>query len=437
MLVKNTFFYIIAVMSKLFKSLSALVFFLLFQICLYSQNNAPTITSITFEGLKRTKISTIEKIIRPIEVGSTYTSNTTNEIAQRLNRENIFKPFIDFEVSTNGNDVDITVLVEDRWTIIPTPMFSASNSSWYLGFFLREKNFFGYNKDFFIMAFTGSTGWFLGAWYKDSQFLGSMVDMNVYLDGGFKSLIDIDQMNDDETVRLYKNYFVQSKIDFVFGVLPRFNIGIGAKYDGFWGIEDMLLGSNTDLDVINSLGLFATLDYKFYNYKYPFEEGVAVRLNGGYQFGIADSPSYYSIFGEVNTALILNEVQRIGAGLFGGFGDLPAQLEFRVAGTMGAYLVPQTLVAVDYYTSINVFYEVSFVDLAILNREPFGRLGIQVFYEAGIYDSDVIDFSYYHGPGAAVMLYLNSIALPALEFRACYNIINDDFVFRFGTYRYL
>lgn len=426
---------------KLFRKvlrLAVFLFLLLFVAAsLHAQNNEPTIKSITFEGLKRTKISTIEKIVKPIEVGSPYTSSTTNEIAKSLHQENIFRPFIEFDVIQNGNDVDITVYVEDRWTVIPSLMFSASNTSWYFGVFLNENNFFGYNKDFFVMAFLGSTGWFLGSWYKDPQLVNNLLEMNIYVDGGLKSLEDIDQMNEDETVRRYSNYFVQAKADFIFNVAPRFNIGIGAKYDGFWGIDDYVMGPDTDLLAINSLGIFASLNYKLYNYQYPFEEGVAVRLTGGYQFGIASSPSYYSISGEVNTALILNEWQRIGGGIFGGFGDLPAQLEFRMSGLMGAFLLPQTMISADYYASINVYYEAIFMDWAILHKEPFGRAGVQIFYEAGLYNSDVIDFTYYHGPGLALMLYLNSVSLPAMEIRAGYNIVNNSFNYRIGMYRYL
>ncbi len=425
-------------MLTLSKKINILVFFLLFQVCLYSQDNDLTIKSITFEGLKRTKISVIEKMIKPINVGSQYTSNTTNEILMRLNESNIFKPSIEFEVAQNGNDVNIVVFVEDRWTIIPSFLFSFSDSSWRLGLDFIDNNFLGYNKYFRLGGNYESTGWYIGTVYKDNQFIDNFVDMSISLSGGKEEYTHIDIMNEDKKVRMFNNYFVLSQVDFIFNVLPRFNVGVGVAYNGFWNIKDtMTKGSIQPLDTINSLGIATSLEYKIYNYQYPFEEGVAVRLNTGYQFGIADTPSYYSISGEVVGALMLHELQRIGGGIFGGVGNLPAQVEFSVAGSMGAFLLPQTFVTADYYSSINIFYEIIFLDLAVANKSPFGRSGFQIFYEAGLYDSDVIDFAYYHGPGIAFLTYLNSVSLPAIEFRYGYNIVHKSFTFSFGMFRYL
>ncbi len=422
----------------LLKKTITIALLLLFYASLYSQTSDAVIKSITFEGLKRTKVSTIEKIIKPIEAGSVYTSNTTNEIAQKINAENIFAPFIKFDVIQTGSDVDITVHVKDRWTIIPAPLFSISSTSWFFGVYFTENNFLGYNKDLTLIGTYGNTGWRVGGVYKDNQFIDNFVNLNISLEGGLAEYQDIDIMQESIDVRMYQNYFISTEVEFLFNVRPRFKVGLGLQYNGFWDIKDtMIIGNSQHIDTVNTLGIISSIEYKIYNYEYPFDEGVAIRLNGGYLFGIGDSPSSYSISGEINSALILHELQRIGGGIFGGFGQMPAQLEFRVSGNMGAYIIPQTLIAADYYASLNIFYEVIFLDLSIANRKPFGRMGLQIFYESGLYNSDAIDFAYYHGPGIAILAYPNFISTPAIEFRVGYNVVNSGFIFRFGMFRYL
>ncbi len=261
--------------------------------------------------------------------------------------------------------------------------------------------------------------------------------MNFDIEGGFASYTDADMYDTDVYLRDYNNYYLGTSLEFLVNLPKGFNVGGGIKYEGFWNIENALLQEQTSLGTINSLGTFVSLEYKFYNYQYPFDEGVAVRLNAGYQHGLGDSPSYYSISGEVNSALILTSIQRIGGGLFWGYGDLPAQAEFRFSGSMGAFLLPETLIAADYYTALNLYYEIIFIDLAIKDKNAFGRLGFQIFYELGLYGSDIINTTYYHGPGIAALVYLNSISIPAIEIRFGWNIESMQTYLRFGLYRYL
>ena len=411
------------------------IFLFLIKHVIYTQENNSTIRSIKFEGLKRTRITTLENIIKPIDVGSPYTSKTTNKIAQKLNEENLFKPFIYFYVTEDNNNVDIVVNVQDRWTLIPSVIFSVSDNSWFFGASILEKNFLGFNKELFAWGGYGSTGWNTKIQYKDKRFFNDNIDMHASVNGGESEHVDMDLIN-NEFIRSYKNAFVKTDISFLFSVLDVFKIGAGLKHDIFWNIKDNL--NVTPLHNINSLGIYGSIEFKKYNYEYPFEEGVAVRINGGYQFSLIDSsPGYYSISGEVNSALILTPIQRIGGGLFAGYGDMPAQTEFRIAGLIGRYTLPQTFIAADYYASMIGFYELIFIDLALPNSIPFGRLGFQIFYEGGIYGSDVLDFSYHHGPGIALLTYLNNISMPPIELRLGWNIVNSELYFRFGVFRYL
>jgi len=407
--------------------------FIFFIKILYSQDNTEiTIRSIKFEGLKRTRNSTMFNILSPINNGTIYTSSTTNDIIEKLNSEHIFQPDITFDTVYEDNYVDITVYVKDRWTLVPVPMLSFSDSSWYVGLYLFEKNLFGFNKNLNITGYYGSHGWGVRGEYKDKKFLLQNLNMNIILDGGESVIADRDIKNDSIS-RMYQNIFLKTDILFKYQLLPELSLGGGIKYEYYDDIENKI----SRVEKVNSLGPYIGMEYKKMNYEYPFEEGVAIRFNSGYQFSLINNENYYSINGEVNASYILTEIQRIGGAFFLGHGDLPAQKEFRLGGKMGTYTLPQSVIAADYYSSVTAFYEIAFLDLALRHKKSFATLAVQIFYEGGLYGSEILDNTWHHGPGFGVFLYTPLVSLPAVEFRFAYDIVSKNYYFRVGLSRYL
>ena len=409
--------------------------FIFFVKIAYSQDSAESeiyIRNINFEGLKRTKDITMLNILSPIKSGSIYTSSTTNQIFQKLNVEQIFQPDITFETTYEGNYVDITVYVKDRWTLMLVPMFSFSDSSWYIGGFLFDKNLFGFNKNLNITGLYGSHGWEVKGKYEDNKFFLQNLSMSAILDGG-QSVIADRNIKNNTIARMYKSMFLKSDIFFKYKLLPELSLGAGIKYHYYDDIENQI----SRIEEINSLGSYIQIEYKKVNYEYPFEEGLVVRLNGGYQFSLINNQNYYSIDSEVNTSLILNDIQRIGGGIYGGYGDLPPQIEFRLGGKMGSYTLPQSVIAADYYSSATIFYEIAFLDIGSKNKKPYATLAMQLFYEGGLYGSEILDHTWHHGPGFGIFLYTPYVALPAIEFKFGYDLASENYYFRVGLSRYL
>ena len=412
--------------------------FLVFIFCvkiLYSQGGAESniyIRSITFEGLKRTKNITMLDILNPIKSGSIYTSTTTNIILKKLNTEQIFQPDITFETTYENNYVDIIVYVKDRWTLMLVPMFSFSDSSWYVGGFLFNKNLLGFNKNLNVTGLYGSYGWQAKIEYEDPKFFLQNLNMNAIIDGGQSVISDRDIKN-STVARMYENMFVKGDLFFKYKLLSVLSLGVGIKYQYYDDIKNQI----SKVDTVNSLGMHFKIEYKKVNYEYPFEEGIVFRFNGGYQFSLINNENYYSIDTELNTSLILNDIQRIGAGIYGGYGDLPAQVEFRLGGKMGSYTLPQSVVAADYYSSATIFYEIAFLNIGSKNKKPYTTLAMQLFYEGGLYGSDILDHTWHHGPGFAIFLYTPYISLPAIEFKFGYDLASENYYFRVGLSRYL
>lgn len=382
--------------------------------------------------MKRTREDTIYYILDRIKVGSEYTALTTNEMAQKLHKENIFKPNIGFDVVENGNDVDITVEVEDRWTLVPLPVFSLSNNSYFVGLMLTENNLFGFNKKLGLLGVYGSAGYFLRIEYNDKKFIIDNLNFNLFFDVGYKHIKSLN-IPKDTVSRQYENLFSMNDLLLTYNFFDSLLVGAGIKHEYYGNIKNII----STVSEINSLGLYGFIGYKNINYQYPFEEGVSVKLSGGNQFSIIGGENYYSIEGEVNAAYIINSLQRIGGAVLMGYGDLPAQKEFSIGGSLGKYTIPQAVTFADYHASTTFYYEISFLDIALPNKEPFGRGGFQFFYEVGFYGSDVLGDTLHHGPGIGALFYLSGVSIPALELKLAFDIESMNLYFRFGISRYL
>ncbi len=410
----------------------AIILFLILDFFSYNLYSQKIIRSINLEGLKRTRDDTIYYILDTIKVGSQYTALTTNQMAQKLYKENIFKPNIDFDVVENGDNVDITIIIEDRWTLVPLPVFSLSNNSYFVGIMLTENNLFGFNKKLGLSGFYGSAGYFARIEYNDKKFILDNLNFNLFFDVGYKNIISLN-VAEDIVSRQYENLFSINDFRLTYNFFDSLLLGAGIKYEYYGNVKNIV----STVEDINSLGLYGFIGYKNVNYEYPFEEGVSTKISGGHQFSLINNKNYYSIEGEVHGAYIINSLQRIGGALLAGYGDLPGQKEFLLGGSLGKYTLPQAVTFADYHASTTFYYEISFLDIALPNKAPFGRGGFQLFYEVGFYGSDVLGDTLHHGPGIGALFYLSGISLPALEFKLAFDVESMNLYFRFGISRYL
>ncbi|GEM_PF-2795668 len=99
---------------------------------------------ITIEGLKRTRIATVCRILN-LQKGILWTPEARELAERRLRNFGTFTN-ISIEESVREEHVDLLIHLEDRWTLFPFPVFTTgSGSSYGLGIF--ERNFLGRQKN--------------------------------------------------------------------------------------------------------------------------------------------------------------------------------------------------------------------------------------------------------------------------------------------------
>ena len=117
----------------------------LFSSILFSgqDNKIITVRSVTIEGLKRTRASAVRHIVN-VKKGDPWTEETRELVERRLKNYGTFRN-VSLKERIEGDFVDLSIYLEDRWTLFPVPIVTTgSGSSYGLGLF--ERNFFGTQK---------------------------------------------------------------------------------------------------------------------------------------------------------------------------------------------------------------------------------------------------------------------------------------------------
>ncbi|RKG84903.1 FtsQ-type POTRA domain-containing protein [Corallococcus terminator] len=129
------------------------------------------IEHIELQGNTRTQDSVIVRALR-MAPGDSLTTGDVAELKRRLLN---LKLFTSVEVSTRaeGTGVALQVAVEERWTLLPIPVFTSSNGQWQAGVFAVETNLLGLNKTVVFGGLGGNRGATLFTMYKDASILDS------------------------------------------------------------------------------------------------------------------------------------------------------------------------------------------------------------------------------------------------------------------------
>ena len=99
---------------------------------------------ITVEGLKRTRIATVCRILN-LQEGVLWTPEARELAERRLRNFGTFTN-ISFKESVRDGRVDLLIHLEDRWTLFPFPAFTTGSGASY-GFGVFERNFLGRQKN--------------------------------------------------------------------------------------------------------------------------------------------------------------------------------------------------------------------------------------------------------------------------------------------------
>jgi outer membrane protein assembly factor BamA len=368
-----------------------------------------TVRKLTFEGLKRTRTSAVQRIVN-VKKGDPWTEETRELVERRLNNYGTFQNIF-LKETIDGDFVDLLIHLEDRWTLFPVPIVTTgSGSSYGLGLF--ERNFLGTQKTAGMIALVKEKKPRFFALYSDPHFLSW--DWELTLIGGYRDEIITDfeeeQVSAASLLRYRFNDFVSAgggyrynnvthkggMVTPVDGVSHALNLDF--LYNRLYYDEDYVDGLSLGLSFQRELwfsdfnytlaGLSASLYKKaFFNHTFALQNVLSMSWDAPYGYS-------YVLGGK------------------GGRGSLPVKgyddhefIADQVLSGILEYRIP-------FYTSrVFILSAVAFYDYAFFS-EKLDRL---------------LSSEFIHSYGLSVRLYLRRVALPAFQLYAAYVPEKDSY----------
>jgi len=391
------------------KFLSQRIFFLavcvlMFSTAIYSAQSETilAVRKITFEWLKRTRVSAVRHILN-VKKGDPWTNEARDLVLRRLKNYGTFRN-VSLKETVEGNFVDLSVHLEDRWTLFPVPIVTTgSGSSYGLGLF--ERNFFGTQKTAGMLALIKEKKPRFFALYNDPHFLSW--DWELTLIGGYRD----DIITDFEEEQLSAETLIRYRFnDFV-------SVGGGYRYA-------KVTHKNGEVTPVDGISHALNLDF-LYNRLYfdeDYVDGLAFNLTYQRELWFSDFSSslvgleaslYKKAFFHHTLALrnILSMSRNVPYGYAyilggkGGRGTLPVKgyddnefiADQVLSGTV-EYRIPF------YRSRIFILSAVTFCDYAFFSDKLSSLLSSEFIYSYGL----------------SVRLYLRRLALPAFQLYAAY-----------------
>jgi hypothetical protein len=376
----------------------------------------PRIRAFEVRGLTRTRLSVVEPYYRPF-VGRPYAEFSADGLIQDLRKLGIFNPeiqvFPQAPPEENG-DVDVVIVLEEKWTLLPFPFAAATSSGkLYGGLAFIESNFLGYNKKMYALGMLSTRGWRGMLGYADPSLLGSDLAYNGLFSGGVNEREFADEDGDPWQNFETTDIILRSGLTWKASETIRLGIGAGfLDFDVNGGFESKfpppasarlaqgaLSFQYDDLyyDSVLVSGLLFKAQYERF---FPLSADTLAFS----QYGAALSYQK-KIFGDHRLGFSAEGLYIPGAPLV-----MEPDISGRILNTL-----PDDLVA-DSAASARVSFEY------LLSSFSWGAFTVQGIYEAGVFSLDGGCPSYAQGPGGGLRVYLAKIALPAFGLDVYYNV---------------
>jgi hypothetical protein len=368
-------------------------------------------------GLERTKLSVVEPHYRAY-AGKPYADFSAEALVQSLRKLGIFNSGIDvFPREVSGSErelVDVVIVLEEKWTLLPFPFAGATSSgNTYGGVGLLETNFLGYNKKIYAMGLLSSRGQQGMFGYIDPGLLGSDFGFSLNAGGSINERELVTERGD-----VWQNYETTDmglSGGFSWKASDGFTAGVRA------GVLERSVSEDFESNFLSpDSARFAqgglSFQYADLYYDSVLEYGLTFRAQYEYGFSLtADHGSYSQYEAILRRQIELLDGHRLVFSASGFYAPgAPLVMEKEVGGRTIKTL-PDGFIA-DAAASGQALAEF------ILVTASWGALTAQAGYEAAVFSRDDSSPSYSHGPGAGLRVYLSKIALPAFGVDVYYNV---------------
>lgn len=372
------------------------------------------VKEIRVKGAVKTRISYIMSHTDS-KAGDLLSTFNPHSFVNKLKRKNIFSDIEIYYFKESGMAI-IEIVVTEKITVIPLPMFSSNSRNTVYGFYLLESNFLGYGKNLFTGGTWSNAGWSGIFGYIDPALFSSF-RMNVFLI--YKNNIYQDGDIDGYMVREYKSEERRGRLDIGWNFKSIFFFYLSGSYQSFLIDEGYRKGFNPPepQEDIRGAILFTISDLAFYEY---FNYGLQIRTEIAEHIPIDSRYKSYRT-GEIHTDYFLKvfSFHRISFSGTAFFGNAPDVALERIGGKPGFRTLPADIITAEHYLSATAAYEFPFL------KYKWGAVTILSFWEHGLIIQSKESYSFY-GPGAGILIYLKRVALPAVGFNYARNLKTDN-----------
>lgn len=365
------------------------------------------INEIIIEGHKKTKEQTILDIIE-IKSGDIYNAEIKDRIEQALLKSYLFSKIDITTKPSFDNQVDISISLKEKITLIPLPIVSADKDSWNAGLILMDVNAFGTGNILIISVIIGSQNQnFFMLMFMDPRFRDTSFSY------GFSMMYGKNEQKTES------NNYTKTSLG------GRTNLGIALSNK--WNISfnpSLSWRTMTGID-INESSFFVSkpsigLSYSNIYHKETIQEGIKSSFIYNPSWEINRNIYHWSQI-SFDWSKIVFQKHIFKAGVNTGIGNLPDYDMNSIGGKSGSRNLPQGKILSNQYISGLFEFDATLFDFS------WGTISIPIFFDGGVYKAENNLCKYFYGPGTGFSVYLKGVAVPALGMYAAYNLENLRF----------
>lgn len=381
------------------------------------------VTEIIIKGLRKTSRDIVLSETG-IEPGTPLSAFDPHLFINRMKKKNIFTEIeINYIKGESGAVIEITV--EEKWTLIPLPIFSSNRHGTSYGFYLMESNFLGYGKFLFAGGTISSDSGTAMIGYIDPSISGSRFRGSIFL--SYRNEIYQNADMDYVLYREYKAVKRTARLDLGYGFTEKIRLFASGGFEQ--GETDQSYDESLDVPDDEKAWLaggIARYEH-LVHYEYLFY-GPKIELNCFRHIAAAEEYSGYTTAGyKFDYSFRLIDYNRLSIASNGGKGNRPEIFEEAIGGKPGGRTLPADIITADSYINYTVTYEYPFM------RYRWGAITLLAFWEHGWYENNSTSGEAYYGPGAGIMVYLKRLALPAMGLNAARNLVTGTTEYSFNV----